>query len=146
MTHNVLNIMYNVLNYVLALTQAISKYLQMLPAISFPTSSLLLFLPVLSWFSGPSVAGICGSSSNNLPGHTRRFRAGQWCTWSALRGLVMKKSLWTMSPIMGCCAIVNVHLNSSKSQAFQTCAYLHVVDTWSAHALSCSLQNWRAPV
>lgn len=67
----------------LALTQAISKHLQMLPATSFPTSNLLLFPAVLSLFPCPNVAGSCGNSSNNLHGDTRRYRAGQWsvCLW-----------------------------------------------------------------
>lgn len=60
----------------LALTQDISKHLQMLPATSFPTSSLLLFPAVLSLFPCPNVAGICGNSSNNLPGNTRGTEQG----------------------------------------------------------------------
>lgn len=62
----------------LALTQAISKHLQMLPATSFPTSNLLLLPAVLSLFPCSNVAGSCGNSSNNLHGNTRRYRAGQW--------------------------------------------------------------------
>lgn len=77
----------------------------MLPAISFPASSLL-FPAVLSLFPCPNVAGICGNSSKSLPGNTRRYRAGQWsvcgwCSGSALRGLVMEKRPLHCGPYYG---------------------------------------------